>query len=58
MVVVIVLRDVSAGATGATEVAPRFSDTLTLSQPRGGGGGQILLTIAEVAAKNFPLFRP
>ena len=25
-------RDVSAGATGATEVAPKFSDTLTLSQ--------------------------
>ena len=23
------------GATGATEVAPKFSDTLTLSQPRG-----------------------
>ena len=28
-------RDVSAGATGATEVAPKFSDTLTLFQPRG-----------------------
>ena len=30
------LRDVSAGATGATAVAPKFSDTLTLSQPGGG----------------------
>ena len=28
-------RDVSAGATGATLVAPKFSDTLTLSQPGG-----------------------
>ena len=28
-------RDVSTGATGATEVAPKFSDTLTLSPPRG-----------------------
>ena len=28
-------RDVSTGATGATEGAPKFSDTLTLSQPRG-----------------------
>ena len=27
-------RDVTTGATGATEVAPKFSDTLTLSQPR------------------------
>ena len=32
-----VLRDVSAGATGATAVAPKFSDTLTLSQSGGGG---------------------
>ena len=31
------LRDVSAGATGVTVVAPKFSDTLTLSQPGGGG---------------------
>ena len=30
------LRDVSAGATGATAFAPKFSDTLTLSQPGGG----------------------
>ena len=28
-------RDVTTGATGATEVAPKFSDTLTLSLPRG-----------------------
>ena len=27
-------RDVTTGATGATVVAPKFSDTLTLSQPR------------------------
>ena len=26
-------RDVFTGATGATEVAPKFSDTLTLSPP-------------------------
>ena len=30
-----ILRDVSAGATGATAVAPKFSDALTLSQPGG-----------------------
>ena len=40
-------RDVTTGATGATEVAPKFSDTLTLSPP----GGQIFPTIAEVASK-------
>ena len=28
-------RDVSTGATGATRVAPKFSDTLTLFQPWG-----------------------
>ena len=28
-------RDVTTGATGATAIAPKFSDTLTLSQPRG-----------------------
>ena len=28
-------RDVTTGATGATAVASRFSDTLTLFQPRG-----------------------
>ena len=82
-------RDVTTGATGATTVAPKFSDTSTLSQPRGGRfcpplqrsqlkffsdyvpamahpdfgrsvnpistkGGQILPTIAKVAAKIFP----
>ena len=31
----VICRDVSAGATGATVVAPKFSDTLTLSQPGG-----------------------
>jgi hypothetical protein len=30
-------RDVSTGATGVTEVAPKFSDTLTLYPPGGGG---------------------
>ena len=30
-------RDVTTGATGATQVAPKFSDTLTLSQSRGRG---------------------
>ena len=28
-------RDVTTEATGATEVAPKFSDALTLSRPRG-----------------------
>ena len=28
-------RDVSKGATGATRVAPKFSDTLNLFQPEG-----------------------
>ena len=37
-------------------VAPKFSDTLTLSQP--GGGGQILPTIAEVAPKFSQQLRP
>ena len=45
-------RDVSTGATGATEVAP--SDILTLSSP----GGQILPTIAEVASKFSLRLRP
>ena len=31
----VLTRDVTTGATGATAVAPKFSDTLTLSQPRG-----------------------
>jgi hypothetical protein len=30
-----IVRDVSTGATGATTVAPKFSDTLTLFQPGG-----------------------
>ena len=47
-------RDVSTGATGATVVAPKFWDTLTLLQP----GGQILPTIAEVAPKFFLWLRP
>ena len=32
---IILSRDVTTGATGATAVAPKFSDTLTLSKPRG-----------------------
>ena len=51
----ILIRDVSTGSTGATEVAPKFSDTLTLSPP---GGGQILPTIAEVAPEFFPWLHP
>ena len=47
-------RDVPAGATGSTAVAPTFSDTLTLSQP----GRQILPTIAEVEPKFSPWLRP
>ena len=31
-----ICRDVSTGATGATEVAPKFSNTLTLSPPGRG----------------------
>ena len=56
-VMCILIRDVSTGSTGATEVAPKFSDTLTLSPP-GGGGGQILPTIAEVASKFSLRLRP
>ena len=29
------VRDVTTGATGATAVAPKLPDALTLSQPRG-----------------------
>ena len=47
-------RDVTTGANGATEVAPKFSDVLTLSQPRGADS----TTIAEVAAKKIPWLRP
>ena len=36
IICLLIVRDVSAGATGATAVAPKFSDTLTLSQPGGG----------------------
>jgi hypothetical protein len=36
------------------DLAPKFSDTLTLSQP----GGQILPTIAEVEPKFSPWLRP
>ena len=43
------VRDVTAGATGATAVAPKFSDTLTLFQP---GGADSAPTIIEVAPKN------
>ena len=35
------------GAAGETAIAPKSSDTLTLSPPR----GHILLTISEVTAK-------
>ena len=44
---VIPTRDVTIGATSATVVAPKVSDTLTLSQPMGG-------IFAEVAANIFP----
>ena len=54
--VCIVYRDVFTGVTGATAVAPKFSDTLTLSPP--GGRGQILPTIAEVASKFSLRLRP
>ena len=51
-------RDVTTGATGATVVAPKFSDTLTLSQPR----GQILPTKSahhcRVHTYHFPVFTP
>ena len=30
------IRDVTTGATGATPVTPKFSDTLTLFHPGGG----------------------
>jgi hypothetical protein len=45
-------KDVAAGATGTTVVAPKFSNALNLFQP--GGGGQILPNIAEVAPKISP----
>ena len=46
------ISHISKGATGATAVANKFWDTLTLLQP----GGQILPTIAEVAPNFFPWF--
>ena len=46
----IIYRDVSTGATGATAVAPKFSDTLTLFQP----GGQILPLHCRGRTKKFP----
>ena len=45
------LRDVTAGATGATAVAPKFSDALTLFQP---GGGRFCPTICRGRTINFP----
>ena len=44
-----VFRDIT---TGATAVAPKFSDTFNLFQP--GGGEEILPKIAEVALKISP----
>ena len=49
-------RDVSTGASGTTSVASKFSVTLTLFKP--GGGGQILPTIAEVGPKISLWIRP
>ena len=47
-------RDVTTGATGMTMVASKFSDTLTLSQPRGENfcssyrrGAQIVYAVAN-----------
>ena len=47
----IFVRDVSTGATGATEVAPKFSDTLTLSPP----GGEDSAHHRRGPTKNFPV---
>ena len=44
--------DVDTVGKSQVTVAHKFSDTLTLSQPR--GGGYILPTIAEVATKFSP----
>ena len=47
------LRDVSTGATGATAVAPKFSDTLTLFQPgegvEGADGSGILEELFKIS---------
>jgi hypothetical protein len=44
-------REVTAGATGGTAVAPKFSDALTLFQP----GGQILPHHRRGCTKIFPV---
>ena len=51
---IILGRNVFTGATGTTAVAPKFSNTLTLSQP----GGHILPIIGVVAPKFFSWFCP
>ena len=45
-------RDVTAGATGVTAVAPKFSDTLTLFQPGGADSTQH----CRGCTKNSPTF--
>ena len=47
----IIWRDITAEATGATTVASKFSDALTLLEP---GGSLQIPNIAEVAPKIFP----
>ena len=44
-------RDVTAGATGATIIAPKFSDALTLFQPRGADSAQH----CKGCTQNFPV---
>ena len=44
-------RDVTTRATGTTVVTPRFSDTLTLVQPRGADSAQH----RRGRTKNFPI---
>ena len=56
--ITLVSRDVSTGATGATGVAPKFSDTLTLFQPRGADSahhrrGRTYIFPALYRASNF-----
>ena len=43
-------KDVTAGATGATAVAPKFSDTLTQFQPGGTDSAQT----SQRSYQNFP----
>ena len=52
----IIFRDITAGATRATMVAPQFSDTFTLLQPGPcrGGGSRFCPNIAEVTPKISP----